>query len=232
MTELIVSDLTVEYGSGGYVVRPLNHLSFTASDGELVVLLGPSGCGKTTLLSCLAGLLTPTSGTITLDGEDVGRLTGRALAAYRRHAVGVVFQNFNLLPRTSALDQVMMPLTYAYPRVSESAGAERAKALLHLVGLEERMDHHPSQLSGGQQQRVAIARALINNPPILLADEPTGNLDSKTTVEILDTIRRLNAEEGITVIIVTHDPGVAKTAKRTIHMRDGLIEDATFAPAA
>jgi ABC-type lipoprotein export system ATPase subunit len=232
--ELItLEDVTKTYILGEDIQVPvLKGVSANIGRGELIALTGVSGSGKSTLMNILGCLDRPTSGQYWLDGEEVSKFTPVERALVRGRKIGFVFQNFNLLPRTSALDQVMMPLTYAHPRVSESAGAERAKALLHLVGLEERMDHHPSQLSGGQQQRVAIARALINNPPILLADEPTGNLDSKTTVEILDTIRRLNAEEGITVIIVTHDPGVAKTAKRTIHMRDGLIEDASFAPAA
>ena len=222
MTELIVSDLTVEYGSGGYVVKPLNHLSFTASDGELVVLLGPSGCGKTTLLSCLAGLLTPTSGTITLDGEDVGRLTGRALAAYRRHAVGVVFQAFNLLPSLTAQGNVVAPLRLAGVR-RRKANA-RAVALLRQVGLGDRLDHRPRALSGGQQQRVAIARALVNEPRLILADEPTGNLDSRASVEMISLLQRLG-DEGITVVLVTHEPDIAAYARRVIVVRDGLVDD-------
>jgi ABC-type lipoprotein export system ATPase subunit len=233
MELITLEDVTKTYILGEDIQVPvLKGVSANIGRGELIALTGVSGSGKSTLMNILGCLDRPTAGQYWLDGEEVSKFTPVQRALVRGRKIGFVFQNFNLLPRTSALDQVMMPLTYAHPRVSESVGAERAKALLHLVGLEERMDHHPSQLSGGQQQRVAIARALINNPPILLADEPTGNLDSKTTVEILDTIRRLNAEEGITVIIVTHDPGVAKTAKRTIHMRDGLIEDASFAPAA
>jgi len=230
MTELVVSDLTVEYGSGGYVVRPLNHLSFVAHDGELVVLLGPSGCGKTTLLSCLAGLLTPTSGSITLDGLEVCGLSGRALADYRRSAVGVVFQAFNLLPSLTAQGNVVAPLRLA--GVHRRPANARAVELLERVGLAERLDHRPRALSGGQQQRVAIARALINNPPLLFADEPTGNLDSKTSKEILRMFQRLCDEDGITVVLVTHDAGVADYARRTIRIRDGLIENGAFDPGA
>jgi ABC-type lipoprotein export system ATPase subunit len=232
--ELItLEDVTKTYVLGEDIEVPvLKGLTATIGRGELIALTGVSGSGKSTLMNILGCLDRPTSGRYWLDGEEVSRFSAVERAVVRGRKIGFVFQNFNLLPRTSALDQVMMPLIYARPGVSESAGRERAEALLRLVGLEERMDHHPSQLSGGQQQRVAIARSLINNPPVLLADEPTGNLDSKTTVEILDMFRRLNAEEGITVILVTHDPGVAKTAKRTIHMKDGLIEDAVPAPAA
>ena len=215
MTELIVSDLTVEYGSGGYVVKPLNHLSFTASDGELVVLLGPSGCGKTTLLSCLAGLLTPTSGTITLDGEDVGRLTGRALAAYRRHAVGVVFQAFNLLPSLTAQGNVVAPLRLAGVR-RRKANA-RAVALLRQVGLGDRLDHRPRALSGGQQQRVAIARALVHDPKLVLADEPTAHLDHVQVEGVLRLIREL-AEPGRLVLVATHDDRVTHLADRVVEL--------------
>src|SRR5262245_38242700 len=215
-----LEDIYKTYHLGEIDVPVLKGVSLSIERGEMVALMGASGSGKTTLMNILGCLDRPTSGRYWLDGEEVSRFSAEERAVVRGRKIGFVFQNFNLLPRTSALDQVMMPLTYARPGVSDAVGTERAKSLLHLVGLAERMDHHPSQLSGGQQQRVAIARALINNPPVLLADEPTGNLDSKTTVEILDMFKRLNAEEGITVILVTHDPGVAKTAKRTIHMRD------------
>jgi len=213
-------------------VAALRHVDLEIRRGVFTVISGPSGSGKTTLLNLVGCIDRPDHGRLVVCGQAIDALDDDALSDFRARHLGFVFQNFNLLPRTSALDQVMMPLIYARPGVSESVGRERAEALLRLVGLEERMDHHPSQLSGGQQQRVAIARSLINNPPVLLADEPTGNLDSRTTVEILDMFRRLNAEEGITVILVTHDPGVARTAKRTIHMKDGLIEDAVPAPAA
>jgi len=234
LVELItLEDVTKTYVLGEDIEVPvLKGITATIASGELIALTGVSGSGKSTLMNILGCLDRPTAGRYWLDGEEVSRFSAVERAVVRGRKIGFVFQNFNLLPRTSALDQVMMPLIYARPGVSDAAGLERAKALLRLVGLEDRMDHHPSQLSGGQQQRVAIARALINNPPVLLADEPTGNLDSKTTVEILDMFRRLNAEEGITVILVTHDPGVAGTAQRTIHMKDGLIEDVVPAPAA
>src|SRR5271165_7612485 len=165
----------MEFSSGGYVVRPLNEFSFTADDGQLAVLLGPSGCGKTTLLSCLAGLLTPTSGSITLDGEEVTGLGGAALSQYRRHTVGVVFQAFNLIPSLSARSNVMVPLRLA--GVARKEARERSDVLLERVGLDERGHHRPDQMSGGQQQRVAIARALVQDPPLVLADEPTAHLD-------------------------------------------------------
>jgi ABC-type lipoprotein export system ATPase subunit len=172
------------------------------------------------ILGCLDR---PTSGEYWLDGQEVSRIGNDARAKVRNEKIGFVFQSFNLLARTSALDNVMMPLTYM-SNLSEAEGRRRAKELLERVGLGDRLDHYPSQLSGGQQQRVAIARALVNRPPLLFADEPTGNLDSQTSVEILQMFRQLNEEQGITIIIVTHDPEVAATARRSIHMRDGLIE--------
>src|SRR5262249_15473635 len=173
------------------------------------------------ILGCLDR---PTSGRYWLEGEDVSTLTPDGRAAVRARKIGFVFQNFNLLPRTTALDNVLMPLTYASPRPSAAEGRERGLALLDRVGLADRWHHQPSQLSGGQMQRVAIARALVNDPALLLADEPTGNLDSRTRVEILDMFRRLNEEQGLTVLIVTHDPEVAEFANRAIRMKDGLIE--------
>jgi len=215
MTELVVSDLTVEYGSGGYVVRPLNHLSFVAHDGELVVLLGPSGCGKTTLLSCLAGLLTPTSGSITLDGLEVCGLSGRALADYRRSAVGVVFQAFNLLPSLTAQGNVVAPLRLA--GVRRRPANARAVELLERVGLAERLDHRPRALSGGQQQRVAIARALVHDPRLVLADEPTAHLDHVQVEGVLRLIREL-AEPGRLVLVATHDDRVTHLADRVVEL--------------
>jgi putative ABC transport system ATP-binding protein len=215
MTELVVSDLTVEYGSGGYVVRPLNHLSFRADDGELVVLLGPSGCGKTTLLSCLAGLLTPTSGSITLDGGEVVGLSGRALADYRRSAVGVVFQAFNLLPSLTAQGNVVAPLRLA--GVRRRPANARAVELLGRVGLADRLDHRPRALSGGQQQRVAIARALVHDPRLVLADEPTAHLDHVQVEGVLRLIREL-AEPGRLVLVATHDDRVTHIADRVVEL--------------
>src|SRR4029453_12630152 len=171
----------------------------------------------------------PTSGRYWLDGEDVSQLSPAARAVVRGRKIGFVFQNFNLLARTTALNNVMMPLTYAVPRPPDAEWRRRAESLHETVGLGDRGHHQPSQLSGGQMQRVAIARALINDPPVLLADEPTGNLDSRTRVEILEMFRRLNEEQGLTVLIVTHDPEVASVADRAIRMKDGLIEAGAFA---
>ncbi len=234
MELITLEDITKTYHLGEVPVPVLKGVSMTVRRGELVALMGVSGSGKSTLMNILGCLDRPTSGKYWLDGQEVSRLSADARAVVRGRKIGFVFQNFNLLARTSALENVMMPLTYAPSGPSAAEGRRRAKALLELVGLAERMDHHPSQLSGGQQQRVAIARALINDPPILLADEPTGNLDSRTSVEILDMFRRLNAEEGLSVILVTHDPGVAATAQRVVHIKDGLIVDGAFAhePAA
>jgi putative ABC transport system ATP-binding protein len=228
--ELItVEDVRKTYHLGDVDVPVLKGVSLEVRRGELVALMGASGSGKSTLMNILGCLDRPTSGRYWLDGEDVSRLSAVDRAIVRGRKIGFVFQSFNLLARTSALDNVMMPLAYARPKVSAGAGRERALRLLDLVGLGDRIHHHPSQLSGGQQQRVAIARALINNPPVLLADEPTGNLDSTTSAEILGMFKRLNTDEGLTVILVTHDPTVAATANRSIRIRDGLI--ATGPPA-
>src|SRR4051812_27765065 len=228
MELIALEDITKTYKLGEQDVPVLTGVSMTIARGEFVALTGASGSGKSTLMNILGCLDRPTAGRYRLDGEDVSRLTPEGRAVVRGRKIGFVFQNFSLLPRTSALDNVMMPLAYAVPRPPEAEGRKRAAALLAKVGLAGRMDHHPSQLSGGQQQRVAIARALVNQPPVLLADEPTGNLDSKTSVEILQMFQRLNEDEGITVILVTHDPNVANYTKRTIHIRDGLIEDGAF----
>src|SRR5262249_4713394 len=187
-------------------------------------LMGASGSGKTTLMNLLGCLDRPTSGQYWLEGEEISRLSSDGRALVRNKKIGFVFQSFNLLPRTSALDNVTMPLSYTAQNLSEREGRQRARAVLERVGLGDRLDHEPSQLSGGQQQRVAIARALVNQPPLLLADEPTGNLDSRTSEEILRMFQQLNAEQGITIILVTHDAGVANHAQRVIRIRDGLIE--------
>ena len=229
MELITVEDVHKTYHLGDVDVPVLKGVSLEVRRGELVALMGASGSGKSTLMNILGCLDRPTSGRYWLDGEDVSRLSAVDRAVVRGRKIGFVFQSFNLLARTSALDNVMMPLAYARPKVSSAAGRERALRLLDLVGLGDRIHHHPSQLSGGQQQRVAIARALINNPPVLLADEPTGNLDSTTSAEILGMFKRLNADEGLTVILVTHDPTVAGTANRSIRIRDGLID--TGSPA-
>lgn len=214
MTQLAVRNLNVEYNSGGYVVRPLVDRSFVAEDGQLVVLLGPSGCGKTTLLSCLAGLLSPTSGSIRLGRTEVSRLEAEELEAYRRRSVGVVFQAFNLLPSLSAHGNVVAPLAVA--GVRRRVAHARATELLEQVGLAERMHHRPAAMSGGQQQRVAIARALVHEPPLVLADEPTAHLDHVQVEGVLQLIRRL-AAPGRIVVVATHDD-------RITHLADAVIE--------
>jgi ABC-type lipoprotein export system ATPase subunit len=220
-----LEDIHKTYHLGELDVPVLKGITLTIERGELVALMGVSGSGKTTLMNLLGCLDRPSSGRYWLDGQEVSGLSGDGRALVRNKKIGFVFQNFNLLPRTSALEQVMMPLSYIAEELPETEWRKRAKALLERVGLGERLDHEPSQLSGGQQQRVAIARALINNPPLVLADEPTGALDSRTSEEILRLFQQLNAEENITIVLVTHDPGVAGHAKRTIHIRDGLIEN-------
>jgi ABC-type lipoprotein export system ATPase subunit len=227
-----LEDIHKTYHLGELDVPVLKGISATIERGELVALMGVSGSGKTTLMNLLGCLDRPTSGQYWLDGQEISGLSGDQRAMVRNKKIGFVFQNFNLLPRTSALEQVMMPLSYTAEELQESEWQRRAKALLERVGLGERLDHEPSQLSGGQQQRVAIARALVNNPPLVLADEPTGALDSKTSEEILRLFQQLNAEENITIVLVTHDPGVAGHAKRTIHIRDGLIANGAAAHPA
>ncbi len=219
MSILQVRDLTVEFASGGYNIRPLDGLTFDSEDGELVVLLGPSGCGKTTLLSCLAGLLRPTSGSIIFRQESITDLRGPALSLYRRHTVGVVFQAFNLIPSLSARSNVMVPLSLA--RVGRSEARERASKLLDLVGLDERAHHRPDQMSGGQQQRVAIARALVQDPPLVLADEPTAHLDYIQVEGILRLLREL-AAPGRLVVVATHDERITQLADKVIELQPHL----------
>jgi putative ABC transport system ATP-binding protein len=221
MASLAAQDLTVEFTSGDYVVRPLHNFSFSAADGELVVLLGPSGCGKTTLLSCLAGLLTPTSGTITLDGKVITGVTGSALTEYRRHTVGVVFQAFNLIPSLSARSNVMVPLRLA--GVGAHEARKRADVLLEQVGLDDRGGHRPDQMSGGQQQRVAIARALVQDPPMVLADEPTAHLDYIQVEGILRLLRGI-AAPGRLVIVATHDDRITRLADQVVELVPHLPE--------
>jgi putative ABC transport system ATP-binding protein len=215
MAQLEVKDLTVEFNSGGYLVRPLDGLSFSAEDGELVVVLGPSGCGKTTLLSCLAGLLTPTSGSIRFGDEEVSQLAGAALGEYRKSTVGVVFQAFNLIASLSAKRNVMAPLRLA--RVPTRDAAAKADQLLDQVGLAERAGYKPGQMSGGQQQRVAIARALVHEPPLILADEPTAHLDHIQVEGILMLLRKL-AAGGRLVLVSTHDDRITHISDRVIEL--------------
>ena len=234
--ELIeLHDVHKTYHLGEIDVPVLKGISVNIAPGELVALMGASGSGKTTLMNILGCLDHVTSGEYWLDGQEVSRLSADQRALVRNSKIGFVFQNFNLLPRTSALENVIMPLTYAAENISDWQARQRGMELLQRVGLGDRTHHEPSQLSGGQQQRVAIARALISRPPLLFADEPTGNLDSRTSEEILRMFQQLNQEEGITIILVTHDPGVASHAKRVIRIHDGRIEAGAFggdAPAA
>ena len=213
------------YKMGDIAVPVLKGVSLTVARGEMVALMGSSGSGKSTLMNILGCLDRPDSGSYWLDGEEVAQLSANQRALLRNRKLGFVFQNFSLLPRTSALDNVAMPLLYAADHISERNARQRATEMLGRVGLQDRLNNEPSRLSGGQQQRVAIARALINHPSLLLADEPTGNLDSKTSKEVLEMIRQLNQKEGITIIMVTHDPVVARHAGRIIHFHDGVICD-------
>jgi len=210
-------------------VPVLKGVTLQVARGELLALMGVSGSGKSTLMNILGCLDRPSSGEYWLDGEEVSRLSADQRALLRNRMIGFVFQNFNLLPRTSALDNVIMPLSYTAQNLSDREARRRGVELLERVGLGDRMDHEPSQLSGGQQQRVAIARALINHPPLLFADEPTGNLDSKTSQEVLAMFQKLNEEDGITIILVTHDADVARHARRIIRIHDGVIADGPLA---
>lgn len=218
--------LTKEYGDGTSV-RALDNVTISIASGEFVAIRGPSGSGKSTLLNLIGTLDNPTSGRVVVDGVDVGALKGDALADFRRAKIGFVFQLFNLVPTLNALENVMLPLL-PYQRGLGFKLDARASELLTRMGLEERLHHLPGQLSGGEQQRVAIARALINSPSLILADEPTGNLDTKIGEEIVRLLRQLNQEQGLTLVLITHDATVASQADRIIHLQDGrLLEEGT-----
>jgi putative ABC transport system ATP-binding protein len=214
-----IKDVVKTYHMGAIEVNALRGVSLDIGDGELVAIMGPSGSGKSTLMNILGCLDVPTSGSYLLDGQEVARLKDDQLAAVRSRKTGFVFQQFNLLPRTPAIEQVELPMVYA----GISDRRKRAIAALEAVGLGDRAHHKPTEMSGGQQQRVAIARALVNEPSIILADEPTGALDTRTSAEIMAIFQRLNRERGLTVVFVTHESDIAHHTRRIIHLRDGLI---------
>jgi putative ABC transport system ATP-binding protein len=219
-----IKDIKKTYKTGDIEFEALRGISFTIKDGEFVAIMGPSGSGKSTLMHILGGLDNPTSGTYFLDGKDVSKFSDDELAEIRKDKIGFVFQSFNLLPRTTVLRNVMLPLIYE--GIEPKEREERAKKALLLAGLdEEHFQNLSNQLSGGQIQRVAIARALVNDPSLILADEPTGNLDSKTSEIVLGTFQKLNKELGRTIILITHEPDVAEHADRILFIKDGLLEE-------
>jgi len=219
---IAVREVEKVYATGEQTVRALAGVSFDIEEGEFVAIMGPSGSGKSTMMNLLGALDVPSRGSIEINGRNISTLSRDAMADLRNRTIGFVFQQFNLLPRTSALRQVMLPLSYARPRPTDAD--LQAKRRLEQVGLGDRLCHHPQQLSGGQQQRVAIARALVNDPKLLLADEPTGALDSKTSADIMGLFRDLNGQ-GITIVVVTHDADVARYARRRIVFGDGAIAE-------
>lgn len=220
-TIIELRDIRRDFPLGAEVVKVLKGISLTIEKNEYVALMGPSGSGKSTLMNLIGCLDTPTAGEYTLNGKSVGSMVDNELAEIRNQEIGFVFQTFNLLPRSTALDNVALPLIYA--GWNKKDRIERAEEVLGMVGLADRMTHRPNQLSGGQRQRVAVARALVNNPSLILADEPTGNLDSKTSEEIMELIANIHAN-GNTIVLVTHEEEIAERAKRLVRLRDGLVE--------
>jgi putative ABC transport system ATP-binding protein len=216
-----ITDIKKHYHLGSVIVKAIQSISISINRGEYVAVMGPSGSGKSTLMNIVGCLDTPTDGTYVLNGSDVSSLEDDQLAEIRNNEIGFVFQTFNLLAKYSALENAMLPLIYAGKEKEERL--ERGKEVLNVVGLGDRMDHKPNELSGGQRQRVAIARALVNHPSIILADEPTGNLDSKTSIDIMRLMDELHAK-GNTIILVTHEEEIARHAKRIIRLRDGMVE--------
>ncbi|MGB5260648.1 MAG: ABC transporter ATP-binding protein [Gammaproteobacteria bacterium] len=219
---LQIRDLHKAYVLDGVTIQALRRIDLNVEPGEFVAIMGPSGSGKSTLMHILGCLDVPDSGSYRLNGNDITHMDGNQLAALRNHEIGFVFQNFNLLPRTSALENVETPLIYA--GTSKSARRQQARAALERMGLGDRLYHLPNQLSGGQAQRVAIARALVTRPSLLLADEPTGNVDTATSIEIMALLDELNQQENLTIVLITHEPVVAEHAQRRLFLRDGQLE--------
>lgn len=217
---IVLQDIVKQFIMGDTVLRALDHVKFSVAEGDFVAIMGPSGSGKSTMMNILGCLDRPTSGKYFLAGREVAGLSDDELAKIRNAKIGFVFQNFNLLPRMTALENVALPLVYA--GVAEEERMERARIALESVGLGDRLEHKPAELSGGQRQRVAIARALVNNPAIIMADEPTGNLDTKSSYEIMDIFKELNAK-GKTLLLITHEPDIGQQSKRILVMRDGRL---------
>ena len=222
-TVIATRNLVRTYEVGEHLVRALRGVNLDVQRGEFLSVTGPSGSGKSTFMHIVGCLAQPTSGQYFLDGQDVSQMSKNDLAAVRNTKIGFVFQGFNLLSRTSALDNVELPLLYGGSAMKTSERHQRANDMLAAVGLADRASHHPNQLSGGQQQRVAIARALVNNPSIILADEPTGNLDTRTSIEVMELFQRLNIERGITIMLITHEHDIAEHGTRIVSFRDGLV---------
>ena len=231
MTLISLSNVGKTYEMVSNRVDALRDVSLSIDPGEFVCITGPSGSGKSTMMHILGCLDRPTRGSYELDGQEVASMTAEELADTRNRRIGFVFQGFNLLPRTSALENVEVPLLYSRSHPGTAERRRRGLEVLEALGLKDRADHHPSQLSGGQQQRVAIARALVNEPSLILADEPTGNLDSVTSVEVMSTLQKLREERGITIVLITHEPEIAAYGTRVISIRDGVITEDRPSPA-